>query len=216
MLVLCYTPRLIVEDDMSRLVYGVGLNDQTYAAKQEDGTYDKSYKLWVGMLERCYSKTLHIKYPAYAHCSVYGEFKHYTYFREWCCVQEGYKRQDSNGRYYQLDKDILVKGNKVYSEDTCIFIPPALNLILIKNDAIRGQYPVGIHKQTIGDKYIVHAPDENGKRVYCGSFVTVEEAFLTYKKLKESWIRKLTESYKGSIDNRAYEALMNYQVEITD
>jgi len=199
-----------------KLVHGVGFNDQTYAAKQEDGTYDKSYKLWVGMLERCYSKPLHIKYPSYSCCRVSEAFKYYTYFREWCYTQEGYKQKDSNGRHYQLDKDILIKGNKVYSEDTCIFIPPALNLLLIKNDATRGQYPVGIHKQTVGDKYIVHAPDKNGKRVYCGSFVTVEEAFSTYKKLKEAWIRKLTETYKGLIDPRAYEALMNYSVEVTD
>lgn len=199
-----------------KLVHGVGYNDHTYMAKQEDGTYDKSYKLWVGMLERCYSNKLHIKYPSYASCSVSDSFKHYTYFREWCCVQDGYKRKDTDGRHYQLDKDILIKGNKVYSEDTCIFIPPTLNLLLIKNDVKRGQYPIGIHKQTVGDKYIVHAPNSDGKRVYSGSFVTIEEAFSTYKTLKEAWIRKLTEAYKGLISVRAYEALMSYTIEVTD
>ena len=53
-----------------KLVHGVGHNDHTYMAKQEDGTYAKSYRLWVKMLARCYSQKIHKDFPSYIACEV--------------------------------------------------------------------------------------------------------------------------------------------------
>ena len=55
-----------------------------------------------------------------------------------------------------------------------------------------------------------------GKKEYLGSFKTELEAFNAYKKAKESFVKELANKWKDKIDERAYEALMNYQVEITD
>lgn len=55
-----------------------------------------------------------------------------------------------------------------------------------------------------------------GKTERIGTFCTIEEAFLAYKREKEKYLKQQAEKWKSQIDPRAYEALMNYQVEITD
>ena len=47
-----------------------------------------------------------------------------------------------------------------------------------------------------------------------GRFDTPEEAFQAYKQVKESYIKEVAEKWKGDIDPRVYEALMNWTVEI--
>ena len=51
---------------------------------------------------------------------------------------------------------------------------------------------------------------------HLGLFNTELEAFKAYKTAKESFIKEQAEKWKSQIDPRAYEALMNYQVEIND
>ena len=199
-----------------KLVHGVGHNDHTYMAKQEDGTYAKSYRLWVKMLARCYSQKIHKDFPSYIACEVSENFKSYTFFKEWCDKQVGYNDLDDCGGAFQLDKDLLVKGNKVYSEDTYCFVPKRVNNLLIKTEARRGEHPIGVHVAKGGKKFITHIGLENSKRLYLGSFTTAQEAFQTYKIEKEIIIKAVAEQWKGRVDDRVYQALINYQVEITD
>ena len=42
------------------------------------------------------------------------------------------------------------------------------------------------------------------------------EAFNAYKQAKESFVKEQANKWKGKIGERAYNALMNYKVEITD
>lgn len=49
-----------------------------------------------------------------------------------------------------------------------------------------------------------------------GYFDNFNDAFLAYKKAKEAYLKEQAEKWKGKIDERAYNALMNYTVEITD
>ena len=51
---------------------------------------------------------------------------------------------------------------------------------------------------------------------FIGHFDTEIEAFKAYKKVKESRLKDVAELYKDKIDHRVYDALMKYQVEITD
>ena len=55
-----------------------------------------------------------------------------------------------------------------------------------------------------------------GKQEYLGSFATELEAFNAYKTAKESFVKEQADNWKSQIDIRAYNALMNYKVEITD
>lgn len=192
-----------------RLVCGVGINDRKYPSKA-NGAAKKEYTLWSAMIRRCYAEKALIRNQTYIECTVSENFKSYSYFYEWCQNQIGF---GING--WDLDKDILIKGNKIYSEDICVFLPSCLNTITLSVKSRRGQYPIGITYKK--DKRVYAARIEaDGKRVHCGSSVDMMKAFAIYKKAKESHIKIKANEYRGVIDPRAYDALMKYEVEITD
>ena len=114
-----------------------------------------------------------------------------------------------------LDKDILVKGNKCYSPETCSFVPKHINLLFVKGDATRGELPIGVtfHKQT--GKYRALLCVNGGKR-HIGLYSTPEEAFYGYKAAKEAEIQRLADIYMDYIPEEVYEAMMEYEVEIDD
>ena len=199
-----------VKDPYSPSVYGVGITGTKYPIS-EGGRNTKEYDLWNGMLRRCYSDALKKKYPTYIDCEVSDKFKSYEYFYEWCHKQIGFSNKD-----WHLDKDLLVKGNKVYSENTCVFIPREINLLLIKCDASRGEHLIGVCWNKKDNAFIAHVGKSKGKREYLGFFKTEIEAFNAYKEAKESFIKEQANKWKGQIDYRAYNALMNYTVGITD
>ena len=199
-----------VKDPYSPSTYGVGITGAKYPITV-NGVHTKEYDLWNGMLRRCYSDALKKKYPTYIDCEVSDKFKSYEYFYEWCNKQIGFSNKD-----WHLDKDLLVKGNKVYSEDTCVFIPREINSLLIKCTASRGEHLIGVCWHKKDNAFVAHVGKSKGKREYLGFFKTEIEAFNAYKTAKESFIKEQANKWKSQIDPRAYEALMNYQVEITD
>lgn len=116
-----------------------------------------------------------------------------------------------------LDKDILFKGNKLYSPETCCFVPAEVNILFINNRINRGEYPLGVYMHPINKNYV--ASLRRGDRSlsqHIGSFSTVEEAFHAYKREKELFIKERANKWKDLIDPKVYEAMMNWQVEITD
>ena len=203
-----------VKDPYSPSVYNIGVLGTKYASTI-NGVHTKEYKLWTSMLERCYSGNSRNKYPTYEYCEVSDNFKSYEYFYGWCHKQIGFDN-DGNGNPFQLDKDLLVKGNKVYSEYSCVFIPREINQLLTKSTASRGEYLIGVYYHK-GDKAFKARVNKNkGKQEYLGSFKTEIEAFNAYKQAKEAFIKEQANNWKSQIDERAYEALMKYTVEITD
>lgn len=193
-----------------KLVAGVGYNDGTYPAVKT-----KEHALWRSMLSRCYTERNLLLKPAYRGCSVSDNFKDYTYFYEWCNNQKGFKIYDENGRMFALDKDLLHKGNKVYSEASCVFIPMEVNNLIVKSDSLRGEYPIGVVYDKERDKYQARMWVDN-KPKFLGRYDTIEAAFSKYKQSKEHHIKVVAEKWESLIDYRAYEALMNYRVDITD
>ena len=170
----------------------------------------KEYVKWVNMMYRCYGGENTSYYPAYKDCTVSDNFKDFTYFKEWCSKQIGFSEKG-----WHLDKDILVKGNKLYSEDTCCFVPKEINLLFGKSAKYRGDCPIGVHfnkRKKLYESYITCYK----QRIYLGKFKDAEEAFLAYKEAKETYIKEVANKWKDQIDPRVYEALMKYQVEITD
>lgn len=165
----------------------------------------KIYQVWSNMLVRCYSKKQQEKQPTYKDCSVDERWHNFQVFGEW--FEEFYKEG------FALDKDILVKGNKIYSYGTCCFVPKQINILFIKANKIRGEYPIGVHKK--GNKFIAQI-GINGKFTNLGSFDTPEEAFEAYKIAKEAYIREVAEFWKDQITEQCYQALINYKVEIDD
>ena len=199
-----------VKDRYVPSVYGVGIVGNKYPIKV-NGVQTKEYGLWKSMLRRCYSDNSKNKNPTYEGCEVSDKFKSYEYFYEWCNKQIGF-----GVKGFELDKDLLVKGNKVYSESTCVFLPQEINTLLIKCTASRGKHPIGVCWSNTNKAFIAQVGKNKGKPECLGYFNTELEAFNVYKVAKESFIKEQAEKWKGKIDDRAYNALMNYQVEITD
>ena len=199
-----------VKDPYSPSVCGVGIIGTKYPVS-EGGVLTKEYELWTGMLERCYSDSFKKKRPTYEGCKASENFKSYEYFYEWCYKQIGF-----TNKYWQLDKDLLVKGNKVYNENTCVFLPKEINSLLIKHEASRGEHLIGVYWHKRGKAFASKVNKNKGKQEHLGLFKTEIGAFNAYKKAKEAFIKEQANKWKGQIDDRAYNALMNYTVEITD
>ena len=168
------------------------------------------YYAWVRMFERCYSKKFHRINPTYVGCTVSEEFKDYSKWREW---YDNYQYKHDG---WHLDKDLLIKGNKIYSESTCVFIPREINQVLVKRTASRGQHLLGVYWHNASKAFIARVNKGKGKQKHLGYFNTEIEAHLAYKQAKESYLKELADKYKDLLDPRAYEALYNYTVDIDD
>ena len=203
-----------VKDRYSTSVFGVGVLGTKYPSKIS-GRNTKEYVLWQSMLQRCYSDAYKKKYQTYEGCEVSDNFKSFEYFYEWCHSQIGFDN-DGNGNPFQLDKDLLVKGNKVYSEDSCVFLPQEINSLLVKCTASRGKHLIGVSWNNASKAFVAMVRKNKGKSEWLGSFKTELEAFEAYKQAKEYFIKEQASNWKDQIDERAYNALMNYTVEIAD
>ena len=199
-----------IKDPYSPSVFGAGILGTKHPIN-EGGIQTKEYELWCNMLRRCYSDSFKKKQPTYEGCEVGDKFKSYEYFYEWCHIQIGFANKD-----WQLDKDLLIKGNKVYNESTCVFIPKDINSLLTKSAASRGEHLIGVHWCNTNKAFVATVSKGKGKRERLGLFNTELEAFHAYKQAKECHIKEVANKWKGKIDPRAYKALMNYEVEIDD
>ena len=199
-----------VKDPYSPYIYGVGILGVKYPPSI-NGRNTKEYDLWYSMLRRCYSDSSKKKYPTYEGCKVSDNFKSYQYFYEWCNKQIGF---DNDG--FHLDKDLLIKGNKVYSEDSCVFIPQEVNTLLTKSTSSRGEHLIGVYFNKKSKAFVAMVSRNKGQPEYLGLFKTEIEAFNAYKEAKESFVKEQANRWKYWIDIRAYNALMNYEIDIND
>lgn len=166
-------------------------------------------KVYEHMLERCeIGGTFQKAYPTYVGCS--SEFASFQSFASWAINQTGYALPGAH-----LDKDLLYKGNKTYSEDTCVFIPQSLNKLLLKSDAKRKDLPIGVSWDSARGVYKAQMGGASG-RGFIGRFPDPDSAFAAYKQAKEEHIAEQAELYRAVIDPRVYRALLAYQVEVTD
>ena len=190
-------------------VFGVGfIGVGKYKTRSEDKR-PKFYITWRNMLERCYSnKHKHLSYKDVKVCDEWHNFQN---FAEWFEANYNYEYMDSS---WHIDKDILVKGNKIYSPETCAFVPNDVNSFFVKGKSKRGNHFIGVslHK---GGKFMVSC-NVAKKIKNLGYFTTELEAFQVYKNFKESLAKKLADKWRGQITDQVYEAMYNYKVEITD
>ena len=203
-----------VKDPYAPSVHGIGVSGTKYS-NTINGVRTKEYVLWQSMLRRCYDDAYKKKHPTYEGCEVSDNFKSYEYFYEWCHNQIGFDN-DGNGNPFQLDKDLLIKGNKVYGETTCVFLPQEINTLLVKREASRGEHLIGVNWCKTKKAFKARVAKNKGGSEHLGYFNTELEAFNTYKTAKESFVKEQANEWKGKVDERAYNALMNYTVEITD
>lgn len=191
-----------VKDKWKPSVYGVGVFDVD--TKGESSS--KTYVTWSSMLARCYAKKREHRNISYEGCEVSEEFKIYSCFKNWYESQVGFDQET-----FCLDKDLLVRGNKMYSHKTCCLLPSELNVALTNSKATRGSLPIGVTYNKPNANYVA-ALCINGKQLHLASCVTAEQAFNVYKTAKESHLKALANKWEDQIDQQAYHALMNYIV----
>lgn len=192
--------------------FGVGFIGDGLYKSRENGKNTKCYDTWRHMLTRCYDKKYQEKYPTYIGCEVCKEWLNFQNFAKW--YEDNYYKIEDDLMY--LDKDILNKGNKIYSPQTCVFVNNRINVLFIKSDKKRGGYPIGVRYHKRDKIYEANCDDSNGKQIYLGRFSTPEEAFYIYKQFKEKVIKQVADEYKDKIPKKLYEAMYRYEVEITD
>ena len=195
--------------------FGVGYLGEGKYKTRENGKLTDEYKIWYHMVERCYDPKYHEKRSTYKDCKVEDYLLNFQHMATW--IDENY--YEVPGEKMCLDKDILYKGNKVYSRETCIFVPQRINSLFTKSDNSRGKNPIGVSDLPSGN-YRVDCNNGYGKNIYLGTYKTKEEAFQVYKKYKEKVIKETIDSYKGKIPEPHYsrlkEAMYKYEVEIDD
>lgn len=153
-----------------RTIYNVGVVD----VHNIDYKKDASYIAWKGMIWRCYCSTSN-KTKCYEGCYVCEEWLVYSNFRKWFKEQSDYKEG------YQLDKDILVKGNKVYSPETCCFVPQEINTAILLRKGEKYNLPHGVSYDKRKGKYIGHGT--HCKRKY---FDNPNDAHAYFKEKKKN------------------------------
>lgn len=190
----------------NKLVYGVGVNDVLILNGRNADTRCKYYMKWVSMLQRCYSEVYQLKKPSYIGCSVAPEWLTFSVFKKWVKSQEC-DQWVSPLRSMHLDKDILIKGNKIYSPSTCVFVNDCVNNFINDSANSIGDLMVGVTAHKNGYVSQCSDPLKVNKR-YLGLFKCEIEAHNAWKARKLSNAINLANSNLVT-DSRVKQALMS-------
>jgi len=174
-----------------------------------NGALTKKYSIWRGIMTRGYCEKFKERNKTYKECLVDERWHNFQVFADW--FEENHKSyMDDN---WHLDKDILMTGNKIYSPETCCFVPHEINLLFLKNSSRRGLCPIGVSEQK-GRFYVQLS--RKSSALHLGGYSTAEKAAEVYKINKEEYIKQLADNWRGKITESCYEALINYKVYVTD
>ena len=189
---------------IKRTVRGVGYNTKGKHKSNVNGKPTRVYMIWQGMFNRCYNDYQLDRRPNYEGCTVAETWHNFQDFGDW------YDNQPHNGDDFQLDKDILFKGNKVYSPETCCLVPRQINMLFTVKK--RGAYPQGVTFNKPMGQYTASLSKVGGSK-HLGYFDCPNEAHLAYKNAKEARVKHMADLWFGNIEPKVYEALMDWTLE---
>lgn len=186
--------------NQSGLVEGMGVNDMPFPNNSQ------AYLVWHNVLRRCYNPRVQERQPMYKGCKVCDEWLVFSNFKAWFENPENGYREG-----YQLDKDIIIKGNKIYSPETCCFVPQAINCLFGYNSNKASNLPYGVYLNNGKFRAILH---RSGRNISLGAFDAPEDAFAVYKQAKEAYVKEIANAYfqRKEITPKVFNALMNYEI----
>tara|TARA_B100001113_G_scaffold189760_1_gene155427 strand:- start:42 stop:1196 length:1155 start_codon:yes stop_codon:yes gene_type:complete len=169
--------------ELRKLVYGVGINDVMIP----EFTSSKIWHVWAGILRRTDGRDpVHLELsPTYKDCTCDPRWFRLSAFKEWVESWDDYENK-------QVDKDILIPGNKHYGPDTCLMVTRQINSWFKEypQDYI-GDLPIGVTRTsnkkksfTLPYRAQIMEVDPNGgpgTKKHLGYFTTVELASDAYK-----------------------------------
>lgn len=181
------------------MVFGKGINDLSCDIE--------SYQTWHSMIRRSYSPVYHKSKPTYVGTEVDQEWLILSIFNKWFVL--------NNVQGWQLDKDLLGQDLKLYSKETCVFLPNEINCAL-KTDMGKNGLPPGVSYKTSNCKYVAQLSvvNENGTRTNRHLIISNSpfECAEVYKAEKEKYIKSLAQKHVDRLDRRAYDALLKFEV----
>lgn len=195
-----------VSNPLTPTVYGVGYLGIGHYLSAVEGKSTKSYNAWHGMLRRVYSSDLE-RYSTYKDVTVCQEWLNFQNFAQW--YEETY--YEIEGEQMHLDKDLKSGKSKVYSPETCLFLPQVLNTQLIDRTQKRiNELPSGVHFDTWNPLKYKAKILIDGKSL-SSTFNKVEEAANWYKEQKTKRVHQLANDLREKLPIIVYNALMNWE-----
>ena len=196
----------------SNKLYGVGYRGAgEHKTVTVGNAQNPVYTVWHNMLRRCYYKPYQEKHTSYIGCSVAEEWFCFQTFADWwdenCYTVEGERME--------LDKDLLIKNNKIYSPERCCLLPQRINLIFPAKKSHRNGTPPGVQRLQNG-KYMATCGIKSKNVESLGMFDTAEAAFRAYKDRKERNMKEVADQYKQHLPKRIYDALYNWKIDVSD
>lgn len=193
---------------LDKRVCGVGYMGYGEYTGWSNKIKNPEYSTWVRMFQRCYDEATLKRTPTYNGCTVCEEWHNFQNFAKW--YNKNYYKIENEQMH--LDKDILVKGNKIYSPETCCFVSERINNLFVKCDKARGELPIGVSYSKKNRNFSCQCRNGSGKNIHLGSFYNLNDAFNAYKIFKESLIRETADKFKAIIPEKLYKAMYNYEV----
>lgn len=192
-------------------LYGVGRMGMKFPKEHK-----LEYKIWSSMMCRCFNEKYYKKYITYEKVTCCDEWLIFENFYKWLHLQENFYTLKNSNIRFELDKDIIKKGNKIYSPEFCCLVPHYINKLFLKSEKTRGNTPIGVTVKANN----IYSMCSNGKKVlvHLGKSNTIDEAFMKYKTYKEELIKTTAkENYDiGLITKKCFEAMNKYEVTIDD
>lgn len=187
-------------------VFGVAFFGVGIFKRSVDGVKTPEYACWASLMERLFSNYRKEKFPTYLDCSVCPDWLNFQVFADW------YTKQRFYGRGYQLDKDILVVGNRYYSPDTCCLVPSEINSLLIRPNSSKSKYKTGICIKGETGKFLVQLK-KFGKQTHVGFYTDLKDAEAAYKYEKERYVKEVAMIWKDKVDEKVFKSLINWEFE---
>ncbi len=189
-------------------VQGHGYNDVNFKIWVDEGKNCWQYVLWLSMLHRCFNNGFKAKYPRYLDVTCSDDWLSFASFLQWINGEVEY-----SGKPYglELDKDILGRGRKLYSAETCALVPQAINSLIVGCDDLHNGLPNGVSYNRRDNSFQGHIR-VGGKLTTVGQYPSVEQTSMAYKTAKEAYIKAVANQYKDVLRPAVYESLMNWEI----
>ena len=196
----------VEKSSIKKTVVGVGYNSGGFYKSRVNGIKTPEYKSWYEMIRRCYCPNKLLEHPSYKDCVVCDEWLDFQNFAHWFVNHVYYNKG------YELDKDLLVCGNKIYSKDTCSLVPKSINTLFVDRRSSRGEYPIGVNYHKASGRFVAQL-SVDGKRIHLGLFSCVDEAYACYVLAKEAHVKLVANQQKDNISEPIFNALMSWSAD---
>ena len=184
----------------TKLHYGIGFN-----SRREHKTDSLAYTTWWGMFRHCYCPEHHAEQQTDISSAVDDRWIDFQDFADW------FYDNPYSGTPYQLNKDLLIPGNKVYAPEVCCFVPSQINSLLTSSTPAGGDLPRGVSLHKASGRYQAGV-NVDGRRRYIGRYGTPQEAYNAYKMAKEVYVKRMALEWQDRIADNVFDALMNWEL----